>query len=191
MILFIDACVRENSRTRRLAQCLLKTLGGQYEHLRLEDCGFPAADEKFLEKRDRLLSEGKYEDSMFRYAVEFSQADEIVIAAPFWDLSFPAILKTYLEQINAVGITFRYTPEGVPEGLCRAKKLWYVTTAGGEFCPESYGFGYVRALAESFYGIESTVLIKAAGLDIDTADVEKILLKCEKDIIEKHKGEII
>ncbi len=48
MILFVDACVRKDSRTLRLAEPLLNTLGEPYERLRLADCSFPAADEKFL-----------------------------------------------------------------------------------------------------------------------------------------------
>ncbi len=122
---------------------------------------------------------------MFEYAGQFARADAIVIAAPFWDLSFPALLKVYLEQVNVIGLTFRYTQEGIPEGLCRADTLYYVTTAGGEFFPESYGFGYVDALAKNFYGIGNTELIKATGLDIDGAQTERILLECEKDITER------
>ena len=98
-----------------------------------------------------------------------------MIAAPFWDLSFPAVLKQYFEQINVIGVTFRYTPQGVPEGLCRAGRLTYVTTAGGEFVPEDYGFGYVKALAQTFYGIPDVRLIKAVGLDLVGADPEAIL----------------
>ena len=48
-------------------------------------------------------------------------------------------------------------------------------TAGGAYCPEEYGFGYIKALAEGFYGIEKVSLIKAVGLDIIGADVEGIL----------------
>ena len=182
MVLVVDACVREDSRTRRLAKCLLETLNKPYVRLRLADCIFPLVNEEYLKKRDRLLGEEDFANSMFEYARQFSQADEIVIAAPFWDLSFPALLKVYLEQINVVGITFRYTPEGMPEGLCRAGKLYYVTTVGGAFFPESYGFGYIEALARNFYGINDVELIKAAGLDIEGAQVERILLDCEEDI---------
>ncbi len=60
-----------------------------------------------------------------------------------------------------------------PEELLR--KLTYVTTAGGTAVPEEYGFGYVRALAESFYGIPDVRLIRALGLDIEGADTEAIL----------------
>ena len=166
MVLYIDACVRKNSRTRRLADCLLNTLNAPYTRLRLAECVFPTVDEAFLEKRDRLLREGDFDNPVFAYARQFAQADEIIIAAPFWDLSFPAVLKSYLEQINVVGITFRYTPEGIPEGLCRAERLYYVTTAGGDFFPEQYGFGYIQALAQNFYHIKDVKLIKATGCRI-------------------------
>ncbi|MCR5611915.1 MAG: NAD(P)H-dependent oxidoreductase [Clostridiales bacterium] len=189
MILFIDACVREASRTRRLALRLLDALGGDHEQVILEKCDFPAVDEAFLQKRDRLLWEGAFSDPMFGYARQFAKADTIVIAAPFWDLSFPAALKSYLEQINVVGITFRYTPDGVPQGMCRAKKLYYVTTAGGDFFPEEYGFGYVKALAQTFYGINDVELIKAVGLDIEGVPVEVILRECEEETDRRFRRE--
>ena len=67
---------------------------------------------------------GDYRDPLFRYAKQFAQAADIVVAAPYWDLSFPSILKVYLEQICVTGLTFQYTPEGIPEILCyRAENL--------------------------------------------------------------------
>lgn len=175
MILFVNACVREASRTKRLADCLLARLGGEVKELRLEDVDFPVADEAFLKKRDALIAAERFDDPLFDMARDFAAADAIVIAAPYWDLSFPAALKQYIEQINALGVTFEYTPEGYPRGLCRAKKLYYVATAGGAFVPEEFGFGYVRALAQSFYGIQDVELIMARGLDIVGADADAIM----------------
>ena len=182
MILFINACVRKASRTRRLAECLLSGRNEPYEEVRLENAAFPAADEGFLEKRDRLIQNRDFGHPMFALARQFAAASEIVIAAPYWDLSFPAALKQYFEQINVLGITFVYTPEGVPAGLCKANRLTYITTAGGMFFPEEYGPGYVRALAQNFYGIPEFRLIKALGLDIDGADAEGILRAAEAEI---------
>lgn len=175
MILFINACVRERSRTMRLARALIEKIGESVEEVRLEEIDFPASDEAFLRRRDKLLAEKRYSDPMFALANQFKRADVIVIAAPYWDLSFPAALKQYIEQINAVGVTFRYTEDGVPEGLCRAKKLYYVSTAGGTYVPNEFGFGYVKALAEGFYGISEVACVCAAGLDIYGADPEAIL----------------
>ena len=119
---------------------------------------------------------------MFALARQFSEAETIVIAAPFWDLSFPAALKQYLEQINVVGITFRYSEEGIPIGLCKAGSLFYVTTAGGYYVPEEFGFGYVKALAQNYYGIQDVRQISAAGLDIQGADVDAIMKAAEDSV---------
>ena len=115
---------------------------------------------------------------MFALARQFASADQIVIAAPYWDLSFPATLKQYIEKVTVNGITFEYTPEGIPQGLCRARKLYYVMTVGGDYAPEEFGYGYIQAIAGGYYGITDTRLIKATGLDIVGADAEKILEEC-------------
>lgn len=75
-----------------------------------------------IAKRDALLAEKKYDDEMFRYARQFAAADRIVIAAPLWDLSFPAQLKVYLENIYVTGIVTKYSEASEPVGLCRAKR---------------------------------------------------------------------
>ena len=181
-ILYVNACVREDSRTGHLADKLLEKLGQPYEEVRLHALSFPTADEAFLRLRDRRISEGTLEDPMFALARQFARAETVVIAAPYWDLSFPAALKQYFEQINVVGITFRYSAEGVPVGLCRAKALYYVTTAGGGYAPEEFGFGYVSALARGDYGIPRVKQIKAVGLDLDGADVNGILKAAEAAI---------
>ncbi len=183
-ILFINACVRKESRTRRLAEKLLFKLDRPYEEVRLDRLNFPPVTEEYLRLRDRLITETDFIDPMFDLARQFAEAETIVIAAPYWDLSFPASLKQYLELVNVVGISFRYTEEGIPVGLCRADRLFYVTTAGGDFMPEEFGFGYVKALAQNYYGIRDVRLIKAAGLDIFGADIEGILKEAEDEISE-------
>ena len=183
-ILFINACVRKESRTRRLAEKLLLKLDKPYEEVRLDRLNFPPVTEEYLRLRDRLITEIDFTDPMFDLARQFAEAETIVIAAPYWDLSFPASLKQYLELVNVVGISFRYTEEGIPVGLCRADRLFYVTTAGGGFMPEEFGFGYVKALAQNYYGIRDVRLIKAAGLDLFGADVEGSLKEAEDEISE-------
>ena len=182
MILYINACVREGSRTRRLAEYLLEKLDGPVCELRLAEQSFPAADQSYLNLRDTLVGRGELDHPLLAYARQFAEADAVVIAAPYWDLSFPAMLKQYLEQINVTGVTFSYSSEGIPVGLCRARKLCYVTTAGGPILSDEYGYGYVKALAEGFYGIPETHLIKAEGLDIQGADVEAIMREAEREI---------
>lgn len=175
MILFINACVRAGSRTKRIADAYLAKVFEPITEVKLGDIVFPVTNEAFLKKRDRLIADGQFSDTMFSLARQFAEADRIVIAAPYWDLSFPAVLKQYFEHINVLGITFEYTAEGYPRGLCKAKDLCYITTAGGNYCPEEFGYGYVKALAQNFYGIKEVRQIKAIGLDIIGADVDGII----------------
>ena len=175
MVLYVNACVREESRTKRLAEHLLGKLGEPVEEVKLSEISFPVADEAFLFKRDLLMKVGDYDDPLFSLARQFAGAEKIVIAAPYWDLSFPASLKQYIEQINVLGVTFEYSPEGIPKGLCKADRLYYVMTAGGSFAPEEFGYGYLKALAENYYGIGKTKLISAVGLDLYGADTKGIM----------------
>lgn len=174
-ILFINACVRKASRTRQLAEQLLTRLQRPYAEIRLHEMTFPVVNEDFLAQRDRLIAAGEFQSPVFDLARQFAEAETVVIAAPYWDLSFPAALKQYLEQINVVGLTFRYTQEGVPLGLCRAGRLFFVTTAGGNYVPEEFGFGYIRALARNYYGIDDVRLIQATGLDLEGADTDALV----------------
>lgn len=183
-ILYVNACVRKESRTKRLADKLLSKLGEPYEELCLEKIAFPIVNEEYLNKRDQLISAGDFQSPAFELARQFSEAKTIVIAAPYWDLSFPSMLKQYLEQINVVGITFKYSEEGVPVALCKANRLFYVTTAGGLYVPEDYGFGYVKALAQNFYGIQDVRKIEAVGFDIYGANVNSIMKDAEDTLSE-------
>ena len=183
MILYIDACVRGDSRTSKLGEALLNRLGGDVVRVNIGEMKFDITDEAFLKQRDSLIAKRMFDDDSFKLARQFAKADAIVIAAPYWDLSFPAALKQYIEKINVLGITFEYTAEGYPMGLCKADKLYYVMTAGGNYVPEEFGYGYIKALAENFYGIKEVKLIKATGLDIYGNDPEKIMTEAVNSII--------
>ena len=173
MTLFINCCPRGESRTERLARALLRTLG-EYEELRLYDEPLHPLGRADIAKHDALLAEKKYDDEMFRYARQFAAADRIVIAAPLWDLSFPAQLKVYLENIYVTGVVTKYSEAGQPIGLCRAGELCYVTTSGGPF-DGSFGYEYWKAIAQDRFGIPEVKLLKAENLDIEGADAKKIL----------------
>ena len=181
-ILFINACVRPCSRTLELAQTLLQKLEGDVEEVRLYETSLPALDLDRMEIRDRASREKDHSDPLFDHAKQFAAADVIVIAAPYWDLMFPAVLKLYLENITVSGITFCYSPEGRPQGLCRARELHYVTTSGGPIGQNDLGFAYVDTMARSFFGIAQVRRYAAEGLDIFGADVETIMKKAKAEI---------
>ena len=89
-ILFVNACVRKESRTRKLAEKLLIKMDQPYEEICLADISFTSVSEEYLNMRDHLIFIGDYQNPMFSLAQQFSEAGTIVIAAPYWDLSFPA-----------------------------------------------------------------------------------------------------
>ncbi|MGN0638952.1 MAG: NAD(P)H-dependent oxidoreductase [Huintestinicola sp.] len=176
MTLFVNCCPRNGSRTKMLADKLLMKLGEYTEICPGKDGLLPLHRER-LERRNELIGRGEYSDPVFDYAKQFAAADTIVIAAPFWDLSFPSELKIYIENIYVTGIVSRYGSDGRPEGLCRADTLYYVTTAGGPY-DGRYSFDYIKDMAENYFGIGRAVLIKAEMLDIEGNDPEIILAEC-------------
>ncbi len=181
-ILFINACVRENSRTLVLAKNILSKMSGEVTEVNLNQENIVPLNRELLEKRENLISNKNMDDPMFYYAKQFAEADEILIAAPFWDLSFPGILKAYMEQITVSGITFEYV-SGRPHGLCKAKSLKYVTTSGGPIFAD-FGYEYIKALAKNFYGISETKAYRAMNLDVNMIAAEDVLTKAEISEIE-------
>ena len=182
MILFINACVRRQSRTKQLAEYVLKKLGKDIKEIVLEKENILPLNGKALEHRSKLAACGNFNDKIFDLAKDFAAAEKIVIAAPYWDLSFPALLKCYIEQINVIGLTFAYDSTGKPYGLCKANDLIYITTSGGKILNEDAGFGYLKLLAYNFYGIKNVSCIKAENLDLTGADVKTILEKAKQEI---------
>ena len=180
--LIIDACTSDRSRTRKLTSYLRDKLGGEISTIRLSEEEMYSLDEALVKKRDEAAAKNDFSDDMFTFAKQFAQAECIIVSAPYWDLSFPAVLKQYIEAVNVCGLTFRYSEKGMPVSLCRAKRLIYITTAGGYIVSDEYGFGYIKSIMELFYGVEKTDCIKAEGLDIVGADIDAILEKAKKDI---------
>ena len=183
-ILFINACVRPSSRTLELAQALLDKLDGNIEEVNLSRTPMTALDLAGMERRGDAAQRQDFSHPDFDLAKQFAAADQIVISAPYWDMMFPAALKIYLENITVAGITFRYNAQGRPESLCKARQIHYVTTSGGFIGQNDFGFAYVKALAQNFFGITQIHRYSAEGLDIFGADVQTIMGKAKAAIAE-------
>ena len=157
-------------------------MSGEIVEVNLNQENIVPLNRELIEKRECLLRSERRDDPMLCYARQFADADEIVIAAPFWDLSFPAILKAYIEQITVAGITFEYI-DGRPHGLCKAKRLTYVTTSGGPILVD-FGYEYMKALAKGFYGISQTKAYRAMNLDVNMIAAQDVLTKADISVIE-------
>ena len=181
MVLFINGCPRENSRTLELAKTVLSRETTDYRQLDLFPDGPPGLDPESLALREELAANKDFDHPMFRWAREFREADTVVLAAPYWDMLFPAAVRAYLEAVMVNNLTFYYDETG-PRALCRAKRLIYVTTAGG-YITHNLGFEYVDKLFRVFFGTEETVCVKADGLDIWGNDAAAILEKAKADYL--------
>ncbi len=169
-VLFINACLRgDESRTLELCRQYLDGMADVQEvdlgALRLQP--FYGEDVAY---RARLESAHDYDDPIFDLSKQFAQADEIVIGAPYWDLSFPAALKVYIEHVSVMDVTFRYTDEAVCEGLCRARHITYITTCGGKVAGANLGYEYICGIARMF-GVPEVRFAVAEDLDVVGVDV--------------------
>ena len=180
-VLYIDCCIRgEQSRTKKLAEAFLAELSQRndisIERLTLMDEPLIPFSNGFFWQRERLLETGELNHPRFRYAHRFQQAERIVIAAPFWDLSFPALLKVYIENLCVQGITFDCNETNGCFGVCKAEKMLFLTSRGGaqEGSAMDNGTKYLGDMAK-FFGIPSFEVIAADALDMGLEHVETIL----------------
>lgn len=182
MLLFVDACLRDGSRTERLAEMWLgrRAYEGQVRTVHLADLDvdpLEAAGPNTISAYGEAVAAGDYDHPMFDYAKAFAQADEVLIAAPFWNYGLPALLNCYLELVCTQGLTFDVDETGAYVSLCRARRLTFVSTAGGA-APDpadDHAFGKVRTLATRFWHIPRIEHVAAWGLDGPGADVEALL----------------
>ena len=191
-VLFVDCCIRrEDSRSKQLADHFIAELQktGKYEvePLCLMDENLSYFSDGFFLQRERLLAEGKLDHPRFRYAHQFAAADKIVIAAPFWDLSFPALLKVYIENLCVDSITFHTDEHGL-HGLCKADHMVFLTARGAIYTdsPMEQGSAYLQQMA-GFFGIEKYDCVAAEGLDIGVWPVEELMEKAKEKATEVAK----
>lgn len=76
-----------------------------------------------------------------RYVDELLAADQIVITTPIYNLSLPAVLKAWIDQIVRVGRTFAMGSGGF-EGLAKDKRVIVIVASGSDFRPHTPGGAY-------------------------------------------------
>ena len=182
-VLFVNTCVRAESRTLGLARYFLGKLSDvEVEELRLDEAGLVPMSEEALAKRDQAGQTGDFSDPAYAPARALKDADTVVIAAPYWDLSFPASLKIFIENVLVTGLVFAYGADSIPHTLCKMKRVVYLTTSGGYIGDMNTGEVYIRQLCKNFLGDPQVDVVSAEGLDIWGNDVEGILTSAREKI---------
>lgn len=185
-VLFIDGCIRgSESRTLKIADAFLdeiqKTNEAEIERVNLNEARIEPLFEDTLQTRENAL--GDWSNPVFSLATEFKRADLIVLAAPFWEGTFPSAVHAYIENICVSGLTFELTENGY-HGLCKAKNAVFITTRGGIYeTGEAKKNDHAEAFLTTVFnmlGIEKLYTVSAEGLDIIGADVKSKVETAEK-----------
>lgn len=92
-LVYIDACMRKESRTRRIAEQIISKLSERYTITKfvLNELPLEIVKEDLIQQR----LYGNNDPQSLLWAKKICDADRIVIAAPFWDMSYPAALKNF------------------------------------------------------------------------------------------------
>lgn len=81
-------------------------------------------------------------------------ADLVIMIAPVWWTSVPAILKGYIDRVFSLGFAYEYTPTG-PRGKMGGKKGLLITSSGTDE-PSAQANGMMsslkRTLLDGFFG---------------------------------------
>ena len=181
-LVVINACVREaDSRTLRIAEPIIEALGKRYSTKRYdlpEMDIVPLTPGLYAQRAVGVVPEWAKEA-----AQAIAKADAILIAAPFWDMSFPAVLKCFFEQTSLFDITF--TDNGSScVGLCRSPKVLYITTRGMDIrtgSPLEQATPYIKAIG-TLWGLGELTTISARNMDYSSeAEIEAKIEACIKE----------
>ena len=168
-LMVIDACMHEGSRTRKILEPVVAELSKRYsvEKIVLEADSYPVVGKKILNER----SSGYVPPEIVETAKRIASAERLVIAAPFWDMSYPSALKVFFENMSLFNITFANNGKEFT-GLCKCEKVLYITTRGmniktGEALEQATP--YIRALSR-LWGLGELTVIAEENMDYSTPE---------------------
>ena len=89
---------------------------------------------------------------------QFIGADKYVFVTPFWNFSFPPVMKAYIDSVAVAGKSFKYTEQG-PVGLLTDKKAIHIQARGGIYSEGpaagmEMGHRYLSIIMQ-FFGVPS------------------------------------
>ncbi len=165
---------KDGSISRTLTADLLKALEDRHGDVNIVERdladGLPFIDAAWVEANftadeDRTERHRQILAGSDALVAELKAADMLVIGAPIYNFSIPAVLKAWIDMIARARVTFRYTDNG-PEGLLTGKKAFVIVPSGGVpvGSPVDFATPYLtQALA--FVGITDVEFIGAKGAD--------------------------
>lgn len=164
-LLFIDCCIKgELSNTRKIALPLIEKLKEKYhiDILTINDLPLEIIDRDYINTREN----GYVPPHILKWANLIKECDRLVIAAPFWDMSFPSSLKVFIEHCSLFNVTFAVNEKGC-YGLCKCEKVLYITTRGMDIKtsdPLDGATPYIKALSQ-LWGLGEVEVLSCSNMD--------------------------
>jgi len=108
---------------------------------------------------------------------ELDSSDFIVITAPVYNFSVPAVLKAWIDMVCRARLTFRYSENG-PVGLLKDRPVYLVMASGGVSfgSPVDFASGYLRHIL-GFIGIRDVRLVYAERTNANSSASENAALE--------------
>ena len=138
---------------------------------------FTPADQRSAEQSARV----SLDDALI---AQVQSADVIVLGVPMYNFGIPVQLKTWLDAIARVGVTFRYTATD-PEGLVKGKKVYVALARGGLYrdTPADSQVPYLKTIL-GFLGMTDVEFIYAEGLAMGADSVTEAFAQADAQMKE-------
>jgi len=182
-----------SSRTLRIADALIKKIRKQFPSAaidtldvfaeKLPEMNITRVKGKYMLMSGQELSGDAVAawEEIKAHIARFLAADIIIISTPMWNFGIPYRLKHYIDVVWQPGFIFKYTENG-PVGLAAGRKVFVVSTRGGDYSPgtpaEAYDqvTPYLKTVL-GWAGITDLTFISGQPMDANTEDGREAKIK--------------
>lgn len=146
---------------------------------------------KLAAQAELTEDEAKAVGRMNQILEQFLSADKVVFATPMWNLSFPPMLKAYIDNLVIAGKTFKYNEQGQPVGLVENKKVLHIFSSGGVYSEgPAQSWDFTNPFLQSilaFIGITDYSVVRVEGMNAFADKVDEIVASSKQKVEEVAK----
>lgn len=170
-IIYVNAIIRKDeSRTKRLADGIISSIKDEVELKEINLNELPLNPYNEVTYEDKVNN--GTEELFYNLSKEIAECDGLIIASPFWDMSFPSLLKSFLEKISLFDVMF-VSDDKRCIGIAKCPFMYYIVTRGMDIEDGDeleQGTPYLKALCW-LWGIKIFKVTSASNFDYLPNDV--------------------
>ena len=170
-IIYVNAIIRKDeSRTKRLADGIVSSIKDEVELKEINLNELPLNPYNEVTYEDKVNN--GTEELFYNLSKEIAECDGLIIASPFWDMSFPSLLKSFLEKISLFDVMF-VSDDKRCIGIAKCPFMYYIVTRGMDIEDGDeleQGTPYLKALCW-LWGIKIFKVTSASNFDYLPNDV--------------------